>query len=211
MYFILTLLLITTLAYLVYKQNKSEQQWQAELEQHQKTQPRYKIIDGYKPETTQPEPITQQLELPVEPTPEPEATLPSDSIPFTLIDDAAAASTPAAEPAEQPNNVITLEEATRNMLRAAATQAAEQPEILIDHRFHLVEPREAAAPPSPNIQRSLKTNEVSFGEAKTNLRAAKTSKASWRTAKTNKASLCAAKTTTTRSNAAQTIQTKKSS
>ena len=149
MYFILTLLLITTLAYLVYKQNKSEQQWQAELEQHQKTQPRYKIIDGYKPETTQPEPITQQLELPVEPTPEPEATLPSDSIPFTLIDDAAAASTPAAEPAEQPNNVITLEEATRNMLRAAATQAAEQPEILIDHRFHLVEPRETAEHPQP--------------------------------------------------------------
>ena len=152
MYFILTLILVATLAYLVYKQTKSEKQWQAELEQHQKTQPRYKIIDGYKPETApQPEPIAQQLELPVdEPTPEapPAPTLPSNGIAFTLIDDATEQSTPAAEPEsanqpQQPNNVITLEEATRNMLRAAATQAAEQPEILIDHRFHHVELRSA--------------------------------------------------------------------
>ena len=150
MYFILTLILVATLAYLVYKQTKSEKQWQAELEQYQKTQPRYKIIDGYKP-NTQPEPIAQQLELPVdEPAPEapPAPTFPSNGIAFTLIDDAAEQSTPAAEPEsanqpQQPNNVITLEEATRNMLRAAATQAAEQPEILIDHRFHHVELRPA--------------------------------------------------------------------
>ena len=152
MYFILTLILVATLAYLVYKQTKNEKQWQAELEQHQKNQPRYKIIDGYKPETApQPEPIAQQLELPVDdPAPEapPAPTLPNNGIAFTLIDDAAEQSTPAAEPEsanqpQQPNNVITLEEATRNMLRAAATQAAEQPEILIDHRFHHVELRPA--------------------------------------------------------------------
>ena len=146
MYFILILILIAALAYLVYKQTQSERQWQAELEQHQKTQPRYKIIDGY-----QPEPQPEQLELPVEIEPEPEAqpapTLPNNGIAFTLIDDAAEASAPAAEqtpPAQQPENVITLEEATRNMLRAAATQAAEQPEILIDHRFQHAEPNETA-------------------------------------------------------------------
>ena len=146
MYFILILILIAALAYLVYKQTQSERQWQAELEQHQKTQPRYKIIDGY-----QPEPQPEQLELPVEIEPEPEAqpapTLPNNGIAFTLIDDAAEASAPAAEqtpPAQQPKNVITLEEATRNMLRAAATQAAEQPEILIDHRFQHAEPNETA-------------------------------------------------------------------
>ena len=144
MYFILILILIAALAYLVYKQTQSERQWQAELEQHQKTQPRYKIIDGY-----QPEPQPEQLELPVEIEPEPEAQpepiLPNNGIAFTLIDDAAEASAPAAEqtpPAQQPENVITLEEATRNMLRAAATQAAEQPEILIDHRFQHAEPNE---------------------------------------------------------------------
>ena len=145
MYFILTLILVATLAYLVYKQTKNEKQWQAELEQHQKTQPRYKIIDGYKPETApQPEPIAQQLELPVdEPAPEapPAPTLPSNGIAFILIDDAAEPE--SANQPQQPNNVITLEEATRNMLRAAATQAAEQPEILIDHRFHHVELRPA--------------------------------------------------------------------
>ncbi|WP_369586414.1 DNA translocase FtsK [Kingella oralis] len=146
MYFILILILIAALAYLVYKQTQSERQWQAELEQHQKTQPRYKIIDGY-----QPEPQPEQLELPVEIEPEPEAqpapTLPNNGIAFTLIDDAAEASAPAAEqtpPAQQPENVITLEEATRNMLRAAATQAAEQPEILIDHRFQHAEHNETA-------------------------------------------------------------------
>jgi len=146
MYFILILILIAALAYLVYKQTQSERQWQAELEQHQKTQPRYKIIDGY-----QPEPQPEQLELPVEIEPEQEAqptpTLPNNGIAFTLIDDAAEASAPAAEqtpPAQQPENVITLEEATRNMLRAAATQAAEQPEILIDHRFQHAEPNETA-------------------------------------------------------------------
>ena len=146
MYFILILILIAALVYLVYKQTQSERQWQAELEQHQKTQPRYKIIDGY-----QPEPQPEQLELPVEIEPEPEAqpapTLPNNGIAFTLIDDAAEASAPAAEqtpPAQQPENVITLEEATRNMLRAAATQAAEQPEILIDHRFQHAEPNETA-------------------------------------------------------------------
>ncbi|WP_325197337.1 DNA translocase FtsK [Kingella oralis] len=146
MYFILILILIAALAYLVYKQTQSERQWQAELEQHQKNQPRYKIIDGY-----QPEPQPEQLELPVEIEPEPEAqpapTLPNNGIAFTLIDDAAEASAPAAEqtpPAQQPENVITLEEATRNMLRAAATQAAEQPEILIDHRFQHAEPNETA-------------------------------------------------------------------
>ena len=146
MYFILILILIAALAYLVYKQTQSERQWQAELEQHQKTQPRYKIIDGY-----QPEPQPEQLELPVEIEPEPEAqpapTLPNNGIAFTLIDDAAEASAPAAEqtpPTQQPENVITLEEATRNMLRAAATQAAEQPEILIDHRFQHAEPNETA-------------------------------------------------------------------
>ena len=145
MYFILTLILVATLAYLVYKQTKNEKQWQAELEQHQKNQPRYKIIDGYKPETApQPEPIAQQLELPVdEPAPEapPAPTLPSNGIAFTLIDDAAEPE--SANQPQQPSNVITLEEATRNMLRAAATQAAEQPEILIDHRFHHVELRPA--------------------------------------------------------------------
>ena len=145
MYFILILILIAALAYLVYKQTQSERQWQAELEQHQKTQPRYKIIDGY-----QPEPQPEQLELPVEIEPEPEAqpapTLPNNGIAFTLIDDAAEPSAPATEPApaQQPENVITLEEATRNMLRAAATQAAEQPEILIDHRFQHAEPNETA-------------------------------------------------------------------
>ena len=137
MYFILILILIAALAYLVYKQTQSERQWQAELEQHQKTQPRYKIIDGY-----QPEPQPEQLELPVEIEPEPEAqptpTLANNGIAFTLIDDAAESS------AQQPENVITLEEATRNMLRAAATQAAEQPEILIDHRFQHAEPNETA-------------------------------------------------------------------
>ena len=146
MYFILTIILVATLAYLVYKQTKNEKQWQAELEQHQKTQPRYKIIDGYKPETApQPEPIAQQLELPVdEPAPEAQSapTLPGNGIAFTLIDDATPAE-PESETSQQPNNVITLEEATRNMLRAAATQAAEQPEILIDHRFHHVELRPA--------------------------------------------------------------------
>ena len=146
MYFILILILIAALAYLVYKQTQSERQWQAELEQHQKTQPRYKIIDGY-----QPEPQPEQLELPVEIEPEQEAqptpTLPNNGIAFTLIDDAAEPSAPAAEqtpPTQQPENVITLEEATRNMLRAAATQAAEQPEILIDHRFQHAEPNETA-------------------------------------------------------------------
>ena len=144
MYFILTLILVATLAYLVYKQTKNEKQWQAELEQHQKNQPRYKIIDGYKPDPPQPEPIAQQLELPVdEPAPEapPAPTLPSNGIAFTLIDDAAEPE--SVNQPQQPNNVITLEEATRNMLRAAATQAAEQPEILIDHRFHHVELRPA--------------------------------------------------------------------
>ena len=146
MYFILILILIAALAYLVYKQTQSERQWQAELEQHQKTQPRYKIIDGY-----QPEPQPEQLELPVEIEPEQEAqptpTLPNNGIAFTLIDDAAEPSAPAAEqtpPTQQPENVITLEEATRNMLRAAATQAAEQPKILIDHRFQHAEPNETA-------------------------------------------------------------------
>ena len=155
MYFILTLILVATLAYLVYKQTKNEKQWQAELEQHQKTQPRYKIIDGYKaePEANEPaEPQAQQLELPVEIEQEPEAPtaiLPSDGLAFTLIDDAPEQPTEAPAAPLPPENVITLEEATRNMLRAAATQAAEQPEILIDHRFHLVEPRETAEHPQP--------------------------------------------------------------
>ena len=149
MYFILILILIAALAYLVYKQAKSEQQWQAELQEHHKSHPRYKIIDGYKaePEANEStEPQAQQLELPVETEQEPEAPtaiLPSDGLAFTLIDDAP--EQPAEAPAAplSPENVITLEEATRNMLRAAATQAAEQPEILIDHRFHHVEPRHA--------------------------------------------------------------------
>ena len=149
MYFILILILIAALAYLVYKQAKSEQQWQAELQEHHKTQPRYKIIDGYKaePEANEPaEPQAQQLELPVETEQEPEAPtaiLPNDGLAFTLIDDAPEQPTEAPAAPLPPENVITLEEATRNMLRAAATQAAEQPEILIDHRFHHVEPRHA--------------------------------------------------------------------
>ena len=149
MYFILILILIAALAYLVYKQAKSEQQWQAELQEHHKTHPRYKIIDGYKaePEANEPaEPQAQQLELPVETEQEPEAPttiLPNDGLAFTLIDDAPEQPTEAPAAPLPPENVITLEEATRNMLRAAATQAAEQPEILIDHRFHHVEPRHA--------------------------------------------------------------------
>ena len=65
MYFILILILIAALAYLVYKQTQSERQWQAELEQHQKNQPRYKIIDGYQPEP-QPEPAAQPASQPAE-------------------------------------------------------------------------------------------------------------------------------------------------
>ena len=86
MYFILILILIAALAYLVYKQAKSEQQWQAELQEHHKTHPRYKIIDGYKaePEANESaEPQAQQLELPVETEQEPEAPtaiLPSDGL-----------------------------------------------------------------------------------------------------------------------------------
>ena len=149
MYFILILILIAALAYLVYKQAKSEQQWQAELQEHHKSHPRYKIIDGYKaePEANEStEPQAQQLELPVETEQKPEAPtaiLPSDGLAFTLIDDAPEQPAEAQAASLPPENVITLEEATRNMLRAAATQAAEQPEILIDHRFHHVEPRHA--------------------------------------------------------------------
>jgi len=125
MYFILILILIAALAYLVYKQAKSEQQWQAELQEHHKSHPRYKIIDGYKaePEANEPaEPQAQQLELPVETEQEPEAPttiLPNDGLAFTLIDDAPEQPTEAPAAPLLPENVITLEEATRNMLRAA--------------------------------------------------------------------------------------------